>query len=509
MPGNRVPLSHTLGKDEVELKGHCRSDCHEAPAAALGDMDPKWVDVDDEFSCGGGRKLLYECPDLPMQNGVDRDTEGQPLPSSQAPDEVRGAKRRARRNIFSRIFNAIIPHGGLLSGAVNLACVTLGAGIMSIPSAFNTSGIIMAVFYLVIITSLTVLSITLLSNAMEKTGIYSFEGLARALFGRGGDIVAAVLMWILCFGASVGFVIAIGDILKPIFAHPKVPPFLQEKSGRRCIMSGVWLLFMLPLVLPKKINSLRYMSAVGVFFIVFFVICAIYHSIVYGLKDGIRKDLVMVRPGNEAVSGLSIFCFSYLCQVNVGRIIVENTERTTRMITLQAILSCSICATLYFLTGFFGYADFGPSLKGNILERYSPYQSPIFFVVFPGIIVKLCASFSLDMLACRTALFQVMHWDVETMPYWKHTLVSVPMAIGALILGLFVPDINIVFGLAGALSGGFIGFVFPALFVMYAGSWNLKKVGIWYYLATYFLLICGVVSIVFGTVSTVYFSFFV
>lgn len=509
MPGNCVPLSRTLDKDEVELKGRRSSDSNEAPAAAVEDMDPNWVDVVDDFSGVGGRKFLYECQELPMLNGVDRDTEGQPPSSSQTPDEVRDAKSRRRRNVFSRISNAIIPHGGLLSGAVNLACVTLGAGIMSIPSAFNTSGIIMAVFYLVIITSLTVFSITLLSKAMEKTGIYSFEGLARALFGRGGDIVAALLMWILCFGASVGFVIAIGDILKPIFAHPRVPPFLQEKNGRRCIMSGVWLLFMLPLVLPKRINSLRYMSAVGLFFIVLFVICAIYHSIAYGLKDGIRKDLVFVRPGNEAVSGLSIFCFSYLCQVNVGRIIVENTKRTTRMITLQAILSCSICATLYFLTGFFGYADFGPSLNGNILGRYDPYQSPVFFVVFPGIIVKLCASFSLDMLACRTALFQVMRWDVETMPYWKHTLVSVPIAIGALILGLFVPDINIVFGLAGAFSGGFIGFVFPALFIMYAGSWTLKKVGIWYYLGTYFLLICGVISIVFGTISTIYYSFFV
>lgn len=411
---------------------------------------------------------------------------------------------KTRPNFFVRFFNTVIPDGGLLSGMFNLASVTLGAGIMSIPASFNTSGLVMGVIYLVVITALTVFSITLLSKVINKTGIYSFEGLAATLFGRGGDIVVAVLMWLLCFGGAVGYVIAVGNVFQPIFDHPSVPKYLQEAPGRRCIMSGVWLLFMLPLVLPKRINSLRYASAAGVLFIVMFVICIVWHSGEYGLRNGIRKDLVMVRTGNDGVSGLSNLLFSYLCQVNVGKIALENTNKSTWMLTLQALLSCVMCGTLYFLAGFFGYAEFGPALTGNIISEYSPYESPVFFVVFIGIIIKLCAAFSLNMLACRTALFNVVHWDVATMPYWKHTIVSVSFAVGALILGLFVPDINVVFGLVGSFCGGFIGFVFPALFIMYAGNWSLSTVGIWYYLATYFLLLCGVIAIVFGTGSSIY-----
>ncbi|XQJ29282.1 Transmembrane amino acid transporter protein/Tryptophan/tyrosine permease family, putative [Leishmania guyanensis] len=514
MSGNRESLLDIHKMDEVELQGRRHSDHDEAPAAQSVDMEPNWRDVGvvNETSKGRSQTPLFDFSEAPAKktvDDIDGATESRDLSSAIVLDEAKGGGTKPRRNIFARVFDAIIPNGGLLSGTFNLACVTLGAGIMSIPSAFNTSGILMAVVYLIIITSLTVYSITQLSVAMQKTGIYSFEGLARALFGRGGDIIVAILMWILCLGGAIGFVVAIGDIFKPILAHPTVPPFLQQKNGRRCIMTAVWLLFMLPLVLPKRVNSLRYASAIGVLSIMIFVVCVVYHSIAYGFKGGIRKDLATVRPGNAAVSGLSIFCFSYLCQVNVGRIILENTNSTTRKVTLQAILSCSFCGTLYFLTGFFGYAEFGPSLQGNILDKYNPYQSPIFFVVFIGLIVKLCAAFSLNMLACRTALFQVLHWDVETMPYWKHTLVSVPIAIAAFVLGLVVSDINIVFGLAGSLSGGFIGFILPALYVMYAGNWSLKSVGIWHYLGTYFLLISGVIAIVFGTISTVYFSFFV
>lgn len=493
MPANREPTHSDL--DEVREQ----HELQELP-------QPQRANLDDDLSASGSTS---GADGAPTKNGKDVEAlaEGDATRSAagnsdDSKDYVEGTHKSS--NFVARAFNKVIPNGGLLSGVFNLASVTLGAGIMSIPSSFNTSGLVMGVIYLVIITALTVFSITLLSKAIEKTQIYSFEGLAAALFGRGGDIVVAVLMWLLCFGGAIGYVIAVGNIFSPIFDHPSVPKYLQENAGRRCIISGVWLLFMLPLVLPKRINSLRYASAAGVCFIILFVICIIWHSAAFGFKNGIRKDLVMVRTGNDGVSGLSIFMFSYLCQVNVGRIQKENKNRSTWMITLQAILSCAICGTLYFLAGFFGYAEFGPALTGNIISEYDPYTHPVFFVVFIGLIVKLCAAFSLNMLACRTALFNIVHWDVDTMPYWKHTIVSVTFAVGALILGLFVPDINVVFGLVGSFCGGFIGFVFPALFVMYAGNWSLKTVGIWYYLATYFLLICGVIAIVFGTGSSIY-----
>lgn len=445
---------------------------------------------------------LDNAPNKDKDPSLTGQVEGDNLADSGSSDASK--KKKGCLSLPGRVLGHIIPRGGLLSGVFNIASVTLGAGIMSIPSAFNTSGMIMAVFYLIVVTLLTVFSISLIIIAAERTGQHSYEALARTLFGRGGDILVAILMWLLCFGGAVGYMIAVGDIFERILSHSTVPAYLQTSSGRRCIVSAVWLVFMLPLALPKQVNSLRYASALGVCFILLFVACVVYHSAAYGLQNGVRKDLVMVRTGNSAISGLSTFIFSYLCHVNVNRVHVENTHRSVAKITKQSSISCAMCCTLYFLTGFFGYVEFGPALTGNILSRYDPYTSPIFFVVFIGLIVKLCAAFSLNMLACRTAVFQVLHWDVATMPYWKHTLVSVPFATGALVLGLFVPDINIVFGLVGSLCGGFIGFVFPALFVMYVGDFTIRKVGIVFYLATYFLLLSGVIAIVFGTGSSIY-----
>lgn len=401
--------------------------------------------------------------------------------------------------------NYIVPYGGVLSGMFNLASVTLGAGIISIPSAFNTTGILMSTFYLCVVTILTIYSIRLLVTASERTGLRTFEELTCGLFGRFGDIFSASLMIFLCFGGAVGYVIAVGKILATLMVLDSTPAFLKTVAGRRVMTAVIWLCFMYPLVLPKRINSLRYVSAVGVCFIIFFVFCVVGHSASVIHQNGVPSGLVLAGSGNAGVSGLGVFIFAYLCQVNTFKIFYEmRPARSISRMTWEASLSCGICGVLYLLCGLFGYLEFGSEIGDTILTKYDPYKDVIFFISFVGLLVKLCAAFSLNMLACRTALFAVLHMDVPSMPYWKHTLISSVFAVLALIIGLFFDYITIVFNLVGGLCGGFIGFIFPALFIMYAGNWSRQSVGWVSYLATYFLLCCGVVAVVFGTSDTIY-----
>lgn len=74
-----------------------------------------------------------------------------------------------------RVVNAIIPYGGLASNCFSLASVTLGGGIISMPSSFKISGLMMAVIYLIIITVLTIYTMTLLGYAFVKTNARTME----------------------------------------------------------------------------------------------------------------------------------------------------------------------------------------------------------------------------------------------------------------------------------------------------------------------------------------------
>lgn len=398
----------------------------------------------------------------------------------------------------------VVPYGGMLSGIFNLASFTLGAGIISIPSAFHTSGILMALFYLVVVTGLTIYAIRLLAVASERTGLRTFEELARGLFGRGGDILCATLMILLCFGAAIGYLIALGDIVETLLNHDTTSAFFRTENGKRVVVSIIFLFCIFPLVFPKEINSLRYVSAIGVSFIIFFVFCVMGHSAAAIHRNGVPEGLVLAGSGNAGVSGLGLFIYAYMCQVPSLNVFYEmRPKRSVNRMTLQALISCATCGVMYFICGLFGYLEFGVNIKGSVLKEFDPYQDIVFFICYIGLIVKLCAAFSLNMLGCRTAFFATFNMDVPSMPYWKHSIVAASFAIPALLISLFFTDIKIMFGLAGAICGGFIGFIFPALFVMYAGNWTRERVGWISYLSTYFVLFAGVVAVIFGAGDTI------
>ncbi|AYU81280.1 amino acid permease 3 [Leishmania donovani] len=415
------------------------------------------------------------------------------------------------RNIIFRFTGWLIPYGGVISNCFSLGSVTLGGGIISMPSSFAMSGIIMSVIYLVVITAATVYTMTLLGYAMKATGCKTFEELSLVLFGRGWDYFVGFVLWLSCFGTAVAYISAVSSLITPILEKsPGTPAYLLTTSGNRLITSLIWLVFMVPVVIPKRVNSIRYVSAIGVFMVLYFAVTIVVHSSMNGLKEGMRGDMKYFTSGNEAVYGLSIFIFSFLCQAVTGSVYFEQRPRpSVRQLTIASAISMTVCMVLYIFTGVFGYFDFADDTQDSILYNFDPVHQPYMMIAYIGMLIKICAAFAMNMLPCRNFAYHCLNWDLETVPYWKHTIAILTMAVATLVCGLFIPSINTAFGLVGSLCGGFIGFIFPAYFWMYSGNWSLSSVGIWHWLATYFLVVAGVIAVVFGTISTVYFSFFV
>lgn len=401
-------------------------------------------------------------------------------------------------------FAVIVPYGGLLSSSFNMASATLGAGIISLPSGFNLSGIAMATTYLVLITAATVFSMALLAKIMLQTGFKNYSMAARKLLGVGADYFLASLVILLCFGGSVAYIIATSTLLTPVLMSSSNPS-MHTGSVNKLFTSLVWLCLMLPLVMLKRINSLRYFSSIGVIFIFYFVGCMVYHSATNGMRDSsIRSEMVVMRTGNAALEGLGSFLFAFMCQLNAFEIFHEQTHRTVFHFTLYATISMTGCGVLYFLAGYFGYADFGSRVNDSVLVLYDPVHEPYIAVGYIGIIFKICVAFALHMIPMRDAIYHCLTWNAETVPYWKHALVMAVPTTAALLCGLFVPTLNTVLGLLGSFCGGMIGFVLPALLFMYCGNFTVGKVGWPMYISTYLLLIGGVVAVVFGTSVTIY-----
>lgn len=397
-------------------------------------------------------------------------------------------------------FSNLVPTGSLPATVFSTAATAMGGGILGLPSAFDSAGAVAGFIWIVAIGIETAYSLRLLALTSVLTGERSYERMASVLLGKGGTYFVSVMRFINCFGSMIAYVMSIGNLLRPILEGADAPSFWLENTGFRLLQSLLWLVCFFPLVIPRNVNALRYVSTAGVLCMVFFCLCVVIHFGTNGKSDNVE----MFAGGNRALSGIGVFMFSYICQVNQVELFREMKKPTVARFTLSASLSCLILCTLYGFTGLFGYLEFGNAIDSSILHMYKPIDEPQFLVAFIGVFVKLCASYGLFGNVCVNAIYLALGWEPMEVSMWLHILFATVLTVITLMLGLFWPAVEIVFNFVGGICGGSLGFILPTLFYMYAGNWTLRTVGIVNYVACYVVLCAGVMAVVVGTATSIY-----
>lgn len=395
----------------------------------------------------------------------------------------------------------VVPPGGHLSNIFNMASNTLGIGIVSMPSGFNTTGIGLAAILMVVCAVMIIFSFYLIGVTCQRSPFRSWESACRGILFRGADYCVAAVMIFFQFGTMTGYVIAVHDLLLPFINDESVDPFLRSGNGRRLLTATVWFFGMLLLSLPRRVASLRYFSIIGVTMVIYFVFAVVAHSSMSGLPH--VGEMKMFASGIDAVNGLTLFIFAFLGHGLCFRLFDEMPAPSARHLAIDGCGSVTLVGSLYFIVGFFGYAEFGLSMSGSIFQYYQVRSDAMMCVAYIGILLKICVAYALSGQACRLPIYYILGRNIDSSPYWLHFLITIPVCVCSLIVGLFVPDINIVFNLLGSVCGGVLAFLLPSFFVMYIGRWTLQRVG-WFRLSmTYLNIIAGVVAIVFGTAVTI------
>lgn len=135
--------------------------------------------------------------------------------------------------------------------------------------------------------------------------------MAGMLFGNAWSYVVGAIISISCFGAAIGYITAISGFLYPIITNtPNAPQYLNTDSGNRPLTGVIWFVSMVAVVILKWVNSIRYVSAVGVTMVMYFVIVIflVVHSCLNSLPRGMRGDMKFFDSGNRAIYGLSNCC---------------------------------------------------------------------------------------------------------------------------------------------------------------------------------------------------------
>eukprot|EP00796_Vickermania_ingenoplastis_P003668 gene3668-2598_t len=238
-------------------------------------------------------------------------------------------------------FSNIFPVGGFLGTIFSIAATVIGAGLLSLPSSFKDVGMLMSIMYLILVSLESVYTMRLLAILAERTGIYSLEGLSALYLNTAASIVLGIIRIIFCFGACVAYVISVGNLMQTIIENSSnAPEFLRTDWGEKMLQTIFWLLFMLSVVIPRQINTLRYISAAGVGFIVLFVVVIVIHACMNGLQEHPRPEVQIVGTGNNALNGVGVFIFSFVNQFNCLEVYQEMNPRT------KSVRNYTICAII-------------------------------------------------------------------------------------------------------------------------------------------------------------------
>lgn len=390
--------------------------------------------------------------------------------------------------------------GGILTAMFGFASATLGAGTLSLPSAMLNCGALIGTFFLVFCGAATVYSLYLLVLVAERTGHTTYEQMARHLIGPAFEKVTAFVVVMFCWGCAVVYVVAIGDFFIPLQAQAWWPVILGGIWGRRLITTIFWGVFMLPLSLLRNVDSLRFSNAISVVSSIFIVFVIAGHSVTNGAT---MANVPPYKMDFNMMMSLPICIFAFSCQTNVFDIHHAMKPKSVRRLTLTAAISMTICTALYILAGIMGLAEFGWRTEGNILKNYDPSQSYIVVCAFFAIAVTVTLVFPMAIFPTRSSVLQLMHYrDSNSCPTHVLRSVSAALAASALLLGLFAPEIQVLFGLLGGVCGSTLDFIWPAVFIL--RSKNMSRINV---IGAWALIVVGVVSCVLGTASSIYSTF--
>ncbi|ETV97261.1 hypothetical protein H310_09624 [Aphanomyces invadans] len=364
-----------------------------------------------------------------------------------------------------------IPPPGSIRGSIfNLMGATLGAGALSLPYAVAVSGVGFALAQLFLAAFLTIYSISLLMRAGDITKLKSYEDLAMYCFGKRAELFVEVCIMVFSFGIAVAYLVTLGDLITPLGLLVFGPDSIW--STRWFLMSLFCATIMWPLSLLRDMTSLQFSSMLGVFSIIFLVVAVAIRSGMHIHQDGVSPSLdwgMNVSHGPDFMLSVPIVMFAFTNQPNVFSIFTELQRPCIRRMSKVVDRAAYASLSIYVVIGLVAYVAFGHSLadpvvKGNILLSF-PMSDVLIAFARAAITFTVAVAYPMNIFPCRFSI-DMMFFAQAKESLVRHVVVSTGLVITSLVLAIFCPNINVIFGIIGGTCSSVVCFCFPAAFVL-------------------------------------------
>lgn len=354
---------------------------------------------------------------------------------------------------------------------------------MSIPATIKVLGVIPALVLIMIIAWLVDISVEFLLRYTLSGESTTYAGVMREAFGRVGSVTVQICVMITNLGCLIVYLIIIGDVLSGNVHDGSMHlGVLQEWFGihwwnsRAFALLFVVIFVVLPLVLFRRVESLRFSSAISVLLAVVFVgICSV--MAIYALIEGKTKSPRLLPHLDNKTSFFDLFTAApvivtaFTFHFNVHPISFE-LRKPSDMVSAVKI-SLLLCAGIYFTIGIFGYLLFGESIVADILVNFDQSSDTAIGALLNDT-VRLSYAFHL-MLAFPLLNFS-LRANIDELLFPKKPLlatdsirfVSLTLAllVFAYLAAIAIPNIWYFFQFMGSTSAVCLAFIFPGAIVL-------------------------------------------
>ncbi|MED6161772.1 hypothetical protein PIB30_063879 [Stylosanthes scabra] len=270
-------------------------------------------------------------------------------------------------------------HGSISGAVFNISTTMIGAGIMSVPATMKVLGILPGFFVIVFVAIITDVTVEFMLRYTAHGKSLTYAAMVGESFGSLGSLALKICVIITNLGVLIIYFIVLGDVLcgneSKGITHLGI---LQEWFGihwwtsRAFALLIVALFIMLPLVMLRRVDSLRYSSAISILLaLVFVAICS--SMAFYALWCGKTQPLRILPDFSQVTlldlfTTVPVFVTGFGFHVNVHPIRAELGKPGDMNLAVR--ISLMICVAIYFAIGFFGYLLFGDSIMADMLVNF-------------------------------------------------------------------------------------------------------------------------------------------
>lgn len=394
-----------------------------------------------------------------------------------------------------------VPKGTAKAAVFTLVSTIIGGGVLSLPFTFAACGLGVGILLTVIMAWLSAYSGVLLFESAKNSGGESYEDVALRTIGPRASTLVSVLVLLLVYMASIGYIVLFGDLTTHIF-----PPLLDcscktgmlNKDVRSCEERNRWLYMAIssgiiyPVTLLRNLSALRITSFLSVLSIGFLAGALSYKSTNDNENPQIQSFQSVVDPcvGRlnytdphvsrlgcivwyrfewELILSIPILACSFMCHFNVLPIHKELTKPTRKRMWRIIYSTMGLALFLYCIVGVAGYLDFFSVLLsktgGNILNLYSPHDR-IINAGRVGLLGTILLSFPLLTHPARSIIEKLVLNKFSTASGCRNFVTTTLILVSSYLIACVVPSIVVVWSVTGSLVAIIVAYVLPPVFYL-------------------------------------------